>query len=359
MIITFSLILPAFVLLFTISVIIGLFKSFRTLNLSSNNPIETSIIIPLKNESANLKTLLKSLSSLNYPKDMYEVIFVDDGSTDNSVEIIRNFHEKNFQLISARNKELPGKKGALEIGISNASFDTVVLTDADCEPENDWLLSISKKMTEGFDLIFGYSPLYYDHKFIRKFSSFENLRNYILYFASSGLGIPYSATSRSMAFTKEAYQKLNGYQNTTETLSGDDDLFIREAVKHKLKISSFSFGNDLVISKPASSFKDYFNRKSRHLKTSHHYLFRHQILLALWHLTNIASLLCIFLIPYSFIFFLPVGTKILTDIFTIKIAKKKLPHNFRLHETLYLQPVYELFLTINFINSFLRKDKWK
>ncbi|MGQ9643484.1 MAG: glycosyltransferase, partial [Ignavibacterium sp.] len=312
-----------------------------------------------KNESANLKTLLKSLSSLNYPKDRYEVIFVDDGSTDNSVEIIKNFTEKNFHLISAMNKKLPGKKGALEIGISYASFDTIVLTDADCAPEDDWLLSISKKMSEGFDLIFGYSPLYYDDKFISKFSSYENLRNYVLYFASSGLCVPYSATSRSMAFTKKAYQKLKGYQNTTETLSGDDDLFIREAVKHKLKISSFRFGNDLVISKPSASFKDYFKQKSRHLKTSHHYLIRHQILLALWHLTNIASLLCIFLIPSSFIFSLPVGTKILTDIFTINVAKKKLPHNFSWYDVLYLQPVYELFLIINFINSFLRKDKWK
>lgn len=359
MTIALSIILPALVLFFTISLLIGLYKSFRKLNRTNQNSIKISVIIPFKDENANLRNLLKSLSSQNYPKENYEVVFVDDGSSDNSIEIIRNFSKKNFRLITAHNKKLPGKKGALERGITNASFDIIVLTDADCEPEKDWLLSISKKMNEGFDLVFGYSPLTAGNKLFSKLSSFENMRNYILYFASTGLGIPYSATSRSFAFSKTAYKKINGYKNTTVTLSGDDDLFIREAVKLKLKISSFRYENDLVFSKSPTSLKNYLIRKSRHLKTSHHYLLRHQILLALWHLSNISSLLCIFLIQISFIFFLPVSIKLLGDFFTIKVVKKKLPHNFSWYEILYLQSIYEFFLIINFINSLFRKDKWK
>jgi cellulose synthase/poly-beta-1,6-N-acetylglucosamine synthase-like glycosyltransferase len=300
------------------------------------------------------------LKDLNFPSENYELIFVDDQSSDNTTEIIKNHLSGiNYRILSAKEKELPAKKGALEIGIKNARFNIIAITDADCQPERDWLKSISIKISQGYEIVFGYSPLKAGKNLISKISSFENLRNYILYFASAGLNIPYSATSRSFAFTKEAFYKLNGYRNTSETLSGDDDLLIREAVKMKLKIGTFRFENDIVYSNPSESLREYLNRKSRHLKTSHHYLIRHQILLGFWHSINIFSLYSVLLLPVSFLFITPFTVKIFSDSFIIRYVRKYLPHNFRFYQVIFLQMIYENFLIINFINSVFRKDKWK
>jgi cellulose synthase/poly-beta-1,6-N-acetylglucosamine synthase-like glycosyltransferase len=354
-----AIILPLLFLSYAILIISGLKKPLSAKFSSQLNYENISVVIALKNEINNIPELLNALNKLNYNLEKYEIILVDDNSEDDSYMFLESHLNKNYKLLKAANKKFPGKKGALDIGIQNSKFDIIAITDADCKPEIDWLKSISKKISEGFDIVFGYSPLEKGINFISKFSSFENLRNYILYFSFAGLNIPYSAAARSFAFRKSSFNKLNGFNKTTETLSGDDDLLIREAVKNKLKVGAFRFDNDLVYSLPANSLREYLNRKSRHLKTSHYYLLRHKILLALWHSVNIISLYSIFLTPVSYLFVIPFSVKMIIDAALVLFIRKKLPHTFRLFEIIYLQFFYETFLVINFINSLLSKDKWK
>lgn len=354
-----AIILPLFLLSYTIIIILGLRKALSAkINLPSNYE-NISVVIAVKNEINNLPALLNSLNKLNYDPEKYEIIFVDDNSEDDSYKFLENHLINNYKLLKATYKKFPGKKGALEIGIQNSKFDIIAITDADCKPESDWLKSISKKISEGFDIVFGYSPLEKGVSFISKLSSFENLRNYLLYFSFAGLNIPYSATARSFAFRRCAFNKINGFNNITETLSGDDDLLIREAIKYNMKVSAFRFDNDLVYSLPANSLREYLLRKSRHLKTSHYYLHKHKMLLAVWHLLNIISMYSIFLTPISYLFLIPFSVKMIIDTALVLLIRKKLPHTFGLFEVIYLQFFFEAFLAINFINSLIIKDKWK
>ena len=229
-----AIILPLLFLSYAILIISGLKKPLSAKFSSQLNYENISVVIALKNEINNIPELLNALNKLNYNLEKYEIILVDDNSEDDSYMFLESHLNKNYKLLKAANKKFPGKKGALDIGIQNSKFDIIAITDADCKPEIDWLKSISKKISEGFDIVFGYSPLEKGINFISKFSSFENLRNYILYFSFAGLNIPYSAAARSFAFRKSSFNKLNGFNKTTETLSGDDDLLIREAVKNKL-----------------------------------------------------------------------------------------------------------------------------
>lgn len=354
-----AIILPLLLLSYSIFIIIGLRKALSTKNSISFNYENISVVIALKNEIKNLPALLNALRQLNYDSEKYEIIFVDDNSQDDSYKFLENHLIKNYKLFKATYKIFPGKKGALNLGIQNSKFDIIAITDADCKSESDWLKSVSKKISEGFDIVFGYSPLEKGINFISKFSSFENLRNYLLYFSFAGLNLPYSATARSFAFRRDAFDKLNGFNNIIETLSGDDDLLIREAVKNKMKVSAFRFDNDLVYSSPAYSLREYLHRKSRHLKTSHYYLLRHKTLLSVWHLINIISVYSIFLTAVSYLFIIPFSVKMIIDTALVLLIKKKLPHDFRLFEVIYLQFFYEIFLVINFINSLFKKDKWK
>ena len=86
-------------------------------------------------------------------------------------------------------------------------------------------------MDYGYDFVFGVAPIIKGKNLVEKLSAFENLRNTFLTIAAVGLNVPYSAAARSFAFRKTSFERLGGYTNTTETLSGDDDLLLREAVK--------------------------------------------------------------------------------------------------------------------------------
>ena len=190
-----------------------------------------SIVIAAKNEEKNINSLLNSLEKLNYPKENFEVILIDDNSTDKTTELIQSriSDKNNFALIYADKKKFEGKKGALTIGIENAKNNFIIITDADCKPETNWLNAIAGGLDYGYDFVFGVAPIHTGKTFVEKLSAFENLKNSYLTIAAVGLNIPYSAAARSFGFRKTSFERIGGYSNTTETLSGDDDLLIREA----------------------------------------------------------------------------------------------------------------------------------
>ncbi len=359
----------AFILIF-IFIFIFAYFSFRlyesVLNLPegdeiSGGPIPLSVIVSLRNESSNIPALIENLSALNYPKDKLEIILIDDNSTDNSFKLIKDLTESNpvFKVCKADGKLLPGKKGALTVGVSKATRGNIMITDADCRPSPDWLLHASAKFSEGFDMIFGSAPFYKNSGAAANISCFENLRNFVLGFGMAGMGLPYTAAARNFGFTKKAFEKVHGYANTAETLSGDDDLLIREAVKKNLKIGVMISEGSRVYSAAKQNIGEYFSQRARHTKTSFHYLPKIRFLLGLWHLTNIVltfSFLSAFLNPFLIIPFL---IKIFIDLLIIKNLQGIFGYKFNIPEILALQLNYEMFLIINFVNAAFRKDRWK
>lgn len=320
-----------------------------------------SIVIAAKNEEKNINSLLNSLEKLNYPKENFEVIIVDDNSTDKTAELIKSrlSDKNNFALIIADKKKFEGKKGALTIGIENAKNNFIVITDADCKPETNWLNAIARGLDYGYDFVFGVAPIHTGKTFVEKLSAFENLKNSYLTIAAVGLNIPYSAAARSFAFRKTSFERIGGYSNTTETLSGDDDLLIREAVKNKMLIGTVIEPDALVYSAAPKSFDEYFKQKKRHLQTSFHYLFKQKIFLGFWHLINLISLLSIVLGFISPILALPFAFKVVYDLFVVIKDQKDLGQDFKFYEILYLQILFEVFVVINFFYSLSGNTKWK
>jgi len=130
-----------------------------------------SIIIPLLDEEESLNVLTieikKVLRSLNI---IYEVIFVDDGSADNSLQVIKDIckQDRRFKFISFRKNY--GKSAALHIGFKNATGDVVITMDADLQDDPNEIPNLIKKLEEGFDLISGWKKKRYD-PFVKKYSS--------------------------------------------------------------------------------------------------------------------------------------------------------------------------------------------
>lgn len=320
-----------------------------------------SIICAAKNEEKNLPFLINSILKLDYPQDNFEVIIVDDNSIDNTFQKAKELTKafQNFTIIKAENKKYDGKRGALDIGIRLSKYDYILITDSDCIPEKNWLKEYSKKFDEGYDFLFGIAPFVQEKSFVNKISCFENLRSHILTFFFAKIGQPYSAAARNFGFNKNAFLKIGGYKNTTQTLSGDDDLLLREAVKHNLKIGTVEAKGSFVFSKTKSRSKEYFRQRARHVSTSNYYLFRTKLEVGGWHLANLVFLFSPGLVFISKLFLIPFFLKILFDLFVIKSKQKKYGYFFNFIEIIYLQILYEIFLIVHYIYGSIAKPRWK
>jgi len=234
-----------------------------------------------------------------------------------------------------------------------------LITDADCFPERDWLKACSNKFARDYDLIFGVAPFYQHKNLVNRVSCFENLRNAILSFSMASINLSYTAAARNFGFTKKLFDTLGGYSNTKETISGDDDLLLREAVKKNMKIGTVTNRNSFIYSETKKTFSEYFQQRARHTQTSFYYLVRHQLLLGIWHLLNISfvlSPLMIFINPLYGVLF---PLKIILDLLTVKFSQKKFGYKFSVFEIFYLQIFYEFFLIVHFFNARFTKVKWK
>lgn len=335
-------------------------KLFRFHELEES-ALKVSVIIAAKNEAVNIPNLISALLNQNYSKDNFEVIIVDDNSTDNTFKIaeetINDLH--NFRIIKAENKVYKGKRGALDIGIKLAKHPYILITDADCEPVKEWINSFVNKFMDGHEFLFGIAPYSATKSITNLVSRFENLRANIIVFAFAKLGTPYSASARSFGFSKVAFTKIGGYKNTTETLSGDDDLLLREAVKNKLKIGMVTNSDAFVFSKTKDNITEYVNQKSRHTSTSLHYSLKNQLLLGFWHLLNLISLFSIFALPFGTEYTFPLFIKLVIDLFILNNFQNNFGFKINPLWFIILQINYELNLIYFFFKGLKFSERWE
>jgi len=99
--------------------------------MSSKRLPSFSIIVPAYNEEKRIEKKLENTFSLRYPRDLLEVIVVDDGSTDDTPEILGRLKEKYSPCLKVLREERSGKSAADDLGLKNSVGDVVVISDAD------------------------------------------------------------------------------------------------------------------------------------------------------------------------------------------------------------------------------------
>ena len=326
-----------------------------------SDSMKISIITTAKNEALLIQKFISLIAKLDYPQENFEFILVDDNSSDDTYTIAKTLIEKNenFKIIKAEEKLLPAKRGALLKGIQSSQFPYIVITDADCTPSANWLKVCAAQFERGHDFIFGAAPFYQDNNFINKLSCIENIKNQFLSFSLASLGAPYTASARTLGFLQEAFYRIGGYNNTIETMSGDDDLLLREAIKNKLRISAFYSNDSMVYSTTKMNLNDYLNQKARHTQSSIYYQIKNRVVLSAWHLLNLIMLFSPIFIFINFNLVWLFIVKMTADIIIITNVQKKFGYDFNAAEIFFYDILYEIFLLINFFNALLGKAKWK
>lgn len=132
---------------------------------------KVSILIPLYNEEESLRPLFTEIkNALKNISIDYEIMFVDDGSTDNSLQIIKELAKANPKIRYISFRRNYGKSAALQIGFKAVTGDAVITMDADLQDDPAEIQNLLAKLDEGYDLVSGWKKVRHD-PFIKKHSS--------------------------------------------------------------------------------------------------------------------------------------------------------------------------------------------
>jgi len=271
--------------IFTISSFVYFFlliAAFVALNLFRKPKItispKISIVIAARNEEKRILPTLQSLQQLKYPLNKFEIIFVDDASTDNTVKIINAYclHNPNWKCIKLKEKDKVwhGKKLALKTGIDAASGEIIFTTDADTIVQPDWLMEMVKYFEKDVSMVIGhYEPEIKKSSFLGILIKFDNLFSSIVASVTANVGFPISSAGGNLAYRKDDYDNVNGHEALKHYKSGDD-VHLTERFRQKLKKKIVYCPNPktFVFEEPVAEVKKFFHQQmrknSKHLKKS-------------------------------------------------------------------------------------------
>lgn len=115
-----------------------------------------SVVVPVFNEEASLRPFYKDLAKELKKLGKAEIIFVDDGSRDNSLQILKDFAKKDNRVRVFSFRRNQGKAEALTVGFQKAKGDFVVTLDADLQDKPSEIQKLQKKINSGWDLVSGW-----------------------------------------------------------------------------------------------------------------------------------------------------------------------------------------------------------
>jgi glycosyltransferase involved in cell wall biosynthesis len=246
-------------------VIIGFIKIRKEGTVQNNEiyELKVSIIIPVRNEAQHILPCLQSLEEQLFNKIHFEVLIVNDHSTDHSLEIINTFIENSYmdiQLFSLVEKST--KKEALKLGVNKAKYSIIATTDADCILPKNWLSSISHQMHHDADMLLGPIVFKAHHGLLAVFQTLDMFALQGVKFGALGFKKPILNNAANLVYSKEAFNTVDGFDDF-ETPSGDDIFLLEKFNAAHKKIKGLLSKDFVVETEPEKTFKDFFNQRLR------------------------------------------------------------------------------------------------
>lgn len=292
-----------------------------------------SVIIAARNEQQHIENCIKALISQNYPSKKYEIIIIDDRSTDNTAPIISKYAElhKNISLIKLTQtaKNISPKKYAIDIGIRKSRGEIILITDADCIPQPGWIKSMVSHFEPDVGLVAGFSPLEKTDKpsLFKNLLALDALSLASVAAGSFGAGFPLTCNARNLAYRREVFKQVGGFSQINHMVSGDDDLFLH-LIKNKTdwQVRYNIDKNSIVVSIPPKNFDQFSNQRKRHASKGKHYSWRLKAGLIVVYLYNLSFLLLLALsfvnLTYLYALIINFSIKSITEYTLINRAAK-------------------------------------
>ncbi len=222
-----------------------------------------SVVIPVRNEEKNMGILLTSLMNQDYVKSNFEIIVVNDHSTDDSFQSVKKAKEElqNLTVLSLDENEY-GKKAALALGIEIAKGEVIVTTDADCSLPSHWLTTINSIFQDDqIKMAAGMVAIADDDKFFSRWQAMEFATVMGTGVATFGLNKPMMCNGANLSFRKKTFHDVRGYQGNDHIASGDDEFLMRKILSRYP--DSIKMMNSIVVTQPLATLRDFFQQRIR------------------------------------------------------------------------------------------------
>jgi len=235
-------------------------NSFEYLGLKPKTKF--SIVVPFRNEAENLPKLLNSFSKLNYPNDLFEVILVDDFSSEEFQ--VQSFRFKVSIIKNIRVSNSP-KKDAILTAMQSVKTDWIITTDADCVVSKHWLSALDNySQLNPVSMIAGAVSYDCENSFLHHFQQLDLASLQGATIGSFGLRKGFMCNGANFAYTKSFFQELNGFDGNDGIASGDDVFLLQKAIaRFPEKVHYLKSENNIVITKPLDDWKSLFYQRVR------------------------------------------------------------------------------------------------
>lgn len=239
----------------------------KDLSLNIESDLNFSIIIPLRNEENNIQHLLTDLENLDYARDKFEVVFINDHSSDETAEMLERFLPKcsfDYQLVQLADYFRAGKKEAITIGVERAKYEYVITTDGDCSIPPGWISAYATAYAQ-FDAVMITGPVRMTGESVfQKLQSYEFSGLIGIGAASVQSGKPGMCNGANLSYLKVCFEEVGGYEGNDFIASGDDEFLLQKLYRRYPERVTFLKNRKAIITTPAkSSLKSLINQRIR------------------------------------------------------------------------------------------------
>ena len=246
---------------------------------ASSRTTSCSVVVCCHNESKHIERLhaeiSKAISRARERGHRVDVLAVNHGSTDNTLEQLHQVAKDDpaWRVVDLE-RTLSSKKEALAFGVDQTQGQVLLLTDADCIPvSEDWVLHMIQGAAEAWDVHVGLSlpsppPSGDQSPWLRRFQRLEARRIAQRTVGAIDAGKPYMAFGRNLAFTREMWERVGGFDNHRHVPSGDDDLWLQQAFAAGAKVHVSTHKESQTTSTWPDSWRAWRRQKTRHFTAS-------------------------------------------------------------------------------------------
>jgi cellulose synthase/poly-beta-1,6-N-acetylglucosamine synthase-like glycosyltransferase len=237
--------------------------------------VSVSIIVAARNEAENISLTIMDLLAQDYDPSLMEIIFIDDHSTDATGSVISSFQDPRIRLITLNETNTINsyKKKAIQTAIATAKGKLIITTDADCRMGKNWLRTITDYYEQGgFKLISSPVAFTAEKSFFERAQSLEFL--YLIGMGASTIGnkSPSTCNGANLAYEREAFYEVGGFQGIDDLASGDDELLLHKiAAKYKDKIGFLKHSDAIVYTQAKPTLGEFIQQRKRWASKSTRY----------------------------------------------------------------------------------------
>lgn len=243
-------------------------------DLTEGNRPFISVLIPARNEAKNIVALLLSIAHQSYCKDFFEVILIDDHSTDETIARAEEVRLPNLRIHVLRDQtENSSKKKAIAAGVEQARGELIICTDADCIVPPNWLSVFAAFYLEKKAAFIAAPVLYsYEKNLLQLLQTVDFLTLQGITAASVQAHFHSMCNGANLAYSKKAFEAVNGFEGIDQVASGDDMLLMYKIWQRQPEKVFYLKSKEVIVrTQPMLTWKDFFWQRVRWASKTTHY----------------------------------------------------------------------------------------